>query len=360
MKKLIIILAFLFTGLTSIKAQLGINTTGATPHPSAMLDVSSTTKGILAPRMTTAQRIAIIQPATGLLVYDTNLNEFYGFSNAIWKAVGGNNAIIAPLDLTSGGTTIIGRSTQQYSNDNGVMGEITNNDGGGTGVYGVSTKVLPSADNYGIYGWNKSENSKGFGVYGQHSGSGVAVKGITTDGVGVWAESSNGVGLKGISGASNGVDGQSQTQSGVAGGSISNNGVFGISNTGNGGYFTSNSGLALATGTGNINLSGFTKLGSDATTPKIKMKKLTGTTPTSANPNTWTTIPIGLIDVSKILSVSVLISTNVFQYLPHSTEVGFLYTANVDGTDLLIGVKTVTQSTNVMGKPIKVLITYEE
>src|SRR5205809_4542758 len=54
----------------SAKAQnVGINDDGSTPHSSAMLDVKSTAKGFLAPRMTAAQRSGIANPATGLLVY---------------------------------------------------------------------------------------------------------------------------------------------------------------------------------------------------------------------------------------------------------------------------------------------------
>ncbi|MBK8343394.1 MAG: hypothetical protein IPL12_08850 [Bacteroidetes bacterium] len=61
-----------------VRAQnISINTTGAVADASAMLDITSTTKGILVPRMTTVQRNAIASPATGLLVYDTTLNLFY-------------------------------------------------------------------------------------------------------------------------------------------------------------------------------------------------------------------------------------------------------------------------------------------
>ncbi len=51
-------------------SNVGIGT--VTPHSSAMLDVSSTTQGFLAPRMTVAERTAIASPATGLLVYQTD------------------------------------------------------------------------------------------------------------------------------------------------------------------------------------------------------------------------------------------------------------------------------------------------
>jgi len=54
-------------------AQIGIGT--STPHPSAILDVSSTNKGLLLPRMTTLERDLIISPANGLLIYNTTANE---------------------------------------------------------------------------------------------------------------------------------------------------------------------------------------------------------------------------------------------------------------------------------------------
>ncbi|MEM0993918.1 MAG: hypothetical protein AAGI49_12845, partial [Bacteroidota bacterium] len=62
----------------SLQAQIGINSDGSAPDPSAMLDVKSTTKGFLTPRMTEAQRDAILTPATGLLIYQTDgITGFY-------------------------------------------------------------------------------------------------------------------------------------------------------------------------------------------------------------------------------------------------------------------------------------------
>lgn len=73
----ILLLALLFAITEKISAQnIAINSTGNLPDTSAMLDVSSTVKGFLAPRMTTAQRNAIVLPATGLLVYNTSTNTF--------------------------------------------------------------------------------------------------------------------------------------------------------------------------------------------------------------------------------------------------------------------------------------------
>ena len=69
MKKGVLVLG-LFLVFLSGKAQTGIGTTS--PDASAKLDISSTSKGFLAPRMTATQRGAIASPANGLLVYQTD------------------------------------------------------------------------------------------------------------------------------------------------------------------------------------------------------------------------------------------------------------------------------------------------
>ena len=60
-----------------LSAQVGISADNSAPDNSAVLDVKSTTRGMLVPRMTLANRDAIINPATGLLVYCTDNNIFY-------------------------------------------------------------------------------------------------------------------------------------------------------------------------------------------------------------------------------------------------------------------------------------------
>lgn len=67
-------LLFFMIITTNVFAQVGIGTTS--PNASSMLDIASTTQGLLAPRMTTAQKIAIASPANGLMVYDTDLKLF--------------------------------------------------------------------------------------------------------------------------------------------------------------------------------------------------------------------------------------------------------------------------------------------
>ena len=78
-----LIITILFTTLAGIaNAQsVGINSDGSAPASSAMLDVSSTAKGFLAPRMTAAQKAAITSPATGLLVYQTDAPAGYYYNS---------------------------------------------------------------------------------------------------------------------------------------------------------------------------------------------------------------------------------------------------------------------------------------
>ncbi|HNX08186.1 MAG TPA: hypothetical protein PKL96_11425, partial [Bacteroidales bacterium] len=74
---------------------VGINTTGANPHPSAVLDVSATNKGLLIPRMTTFQRMSIPNPANGLLVYDTDEKciFYYDQTTGNWLSLCGGHGV---------------------------------------------------------------------------------------------------------------------------------------------------------------------------------------------------------------------------------------------------------------------------
>ena len=76
MKKILFCVALMATGFFGV-AQVGVGTTN--PHASAVLDVESTTKGFLPPRMTQAQINSIVNPAEGLLVYclDCTIKDLY-------------------------------------------------------------------------------------------------------------------------------------------------------------------------------------------------------------------------------------------------------------------------------------------
>ncbi len=73
-----IIIALLTTYL--LEAQVSISSDGSEPGPSAMLDVKSTSKGVLIPRMTTAQRDAITNPEASLLIFNITTQCYEGYS----------------------------------------------------------------------------------------------------------------------------------------------------------------------------------------------------------------------------------------------------------------------------------------
>jgi hypothetical protein len=90
---------------------VGINPTGAAADPSAVLDASSTTQGFLPPRMTATQRDAIVNPATGLVVFCTNCGinggELEVFAAGIWRNMaGGNAANVIAIGQSYGGGII--------------------------------------------------------------------------------------------------------------------------------------------------------------------------------------------------------------------------------------------------------------
>lgn len=81
-------LACLLVGKTFAQG-VSVNTDGANPDNSAMLDIKSTTKGLLIPRMTQTQRDAITTPATGLMIYQTDGTAgFYYYNGSTWAAIG--------------------------------------------------------------------------------------------------------------------------------------------------------------------------------------------------------------------------------------------------------------------------------
>lgn len=79
MKIIFLFLTFLLSTFTY--AQVGINT--SSPNNSAALDISSTDRGILIPRLTTVNRTAMAN-VQGMLVYDSDLNHFYYNNGSIW------------------------------------------------------------------------------------------------------------------------------------------------------------------------------------------------------------------------------------------------------------------------------------
>jgi hypothetical protein len=152
MKKyyLMMLLIFQLASVTKIYSQnIAINGTGSLPDTSAMLDVSSTNKGFLAPRMTTLQQNNIPLPAKGLLIFNTTDNGFKvntgTAASPVWTA----------LSVGSGTTT----NTLTYSNN--ILTSTTN------GV-GASVNIINGVSN------SSANNVLSTSVNGI-SGSGVSI-----------------------------------------------------------------------------------------------------------------------------------------------------------------------------------------
>jgi uncharacterized protein (TIGR02145 family) len=105
MKKILLCASFIAASFAG-SAQVGIGTT--TPDASAALDITSTTKGLLTPRMTQTQRNAISSPSTGLIVWCTNCGnsgELQVYNGTTWtNMIGGTaSAVVLPTSQVSNG-----------------------------------------------------------------------------------------------------------------------------------------------------------------------------------------------------------------------------------------------------------------
>lgn len=91
MKQTIILFVIIvILGVKSKAQNVAINNDGSQPAASAMLDIKSTAKGLLIPRMTAAQKTAISSPAKGLLIFQTDgTSGFYYYNGTAWSSLTG-------------------------------------------------------------------------------------------------------------------------------------------------------------------------------------------------------------------------------------------------------------------------------
>ena len=252
MKKIYYILTLLLcVYVQSANAQMGVNSTGAAPATSSILDISSTTKGFLMPRMTTTQRNAIPFPATGLMIFNTTTAEIEVQRGLGWVAasrmavpfsvtgaINGSSLSSGVINAFNSGTgpavsgqTLgvgIGAGFFEGGPGNGVFGKSNSANGvyaestSGTGLFATSASGI-GVDAIGnthavrgvgnLFGVHGSVPVAGIGTYGESNG-GTGVYGKTlTGGRGIWGEAVSGIGVRGQS--ASGIGGVFSSASGI-------------------------------------------------------------------------------------------------------------------------------------------------
>lgn len=246
MKKVFLSVAILVSSFAALSQSIAINTNGQSPDPTAVLDLSSDSKGVLIPRLGSFQRAAIASPAEGLLVFDTGTKSFWYYSNG-WKEIstganGGGLNGTASGDLSGNypSPTVVklqGRdvadgmpadrqalkwdlATNSWKNFNDSL--FLPYDGTATSPTKlfaiVNTSLIPGSS--AIYGRSGNAGS------GISLGNTASVWGDNLDGHGVLGTSQSGAGIVGMAGQYHGIVGISSSANYAAVfGSGANNGT---------------------------------------------------------------------------------------------------------------------------------------
>jgi hypothetical protein len=289
MKSQLLFFGFLLFASQLFAQNVGIGTT--TPNASAALDISSTSKGITIPRMTSIQRGAITSPATGLLVFDTDTKTIWTYDGTIWKNLYTSGGLTLPFSQTVNlgisafqvtnqgiGAAIEAASTNEYGT--GAFAKATGDYGrgltaytnrpGGNSIYSIAdsgkvfhgensytgnTNVLMSLLNRGVAKTatfqlsNNSSNDANVQIAGNNLGEQLLIfqtNAANTKAAISVSNSGTGAGVSSVANNGTGVSGTSVGGVGVIGTSTTGYGVRGVTNTatGSGGVYGQNTGTA--------------------------------------------------------------------------------------------------------------------
>src|SRR5690554_2439175 len=164
---LVLFLALLGSTFLTAQDNVGIGTT--TPEPTAALDVQSNDKGVLVPRLTTAQRTGIASPAEGLMVYDTDEECFFYFkASTNWESLCASG--------TGSGTSGPHNTLNQAYNEGGAgAGRVITANNGSVEINHTSIAV----DNKALM--VNTNQTQSFGIDATNTGTGVSVRARNTN-----------------------------------------------------------------------------------------------------------------------------------------------------------------------------------
>jgi len=214
--KMLMLSAMLLLAAQTVRAQgMAVGTGNPTPDASAMLDVQSTAKGMLAPRLTTAQRNLIATPATGLLIFNSTTNQFEFWTGIAWSPVGAGLVLPYSQSASSSTNDLFSITNVSPTGKVNTLSGITNSTtDSSSGIFGLANTT--SGKTFGVFG--RTSSTDGYGVFGQSiSETGSSIGGYFT------SLSPTGRGVGGFASASTGSN---------RGGNFNSNGTSGIGTAG--------------------------------------------------------------------------------------------------------------------------------
>ncbi len=225
MKKVMFPAIMLFSMFHTIQAQnVGINSTGAAPDPSAMLDIVSSSSGLLVPRvaLTSANAASpVASPLVSLLVYNTAtagsipnavVPGFYYWDGSRWVAFGGSGG--KDWSLTGNAGTAV--ATNFIGTTDAVPFAFRTNNTERMRILATGQVAVNATGTFGTSTFYSAATGNNDAIDGNASGTGAAVYGQNTG--------ANGYGTSGLTNATGGlgVVGQHLLNTGTAGAFISN------------------------------------------------------------------------------------------------------------------------------------------
>ncbi len=190
--------ALLFSLQSYAQTGVAINTTGNEPDTSAMLDVSSTEKGILIPRLTQAQRNAIAIPAEGLMIFQTDESAGFYYYQTSWKFVGSsldyNLLTNKPVNATSTNNGFMSSTDKTKLDGFSTVHYIGENYGGGiifwldaTKQHGLIAATSDQSSGGVLYSWSINPGYTGATFDGVYAGKSNTRVIIANQGTGSYA-----------------------------------------------------------------------------------------------------------------------------------------------------------------------------